>query len=188
MPSCSERRPRRCAPSAPIRSISARRLALSPSSTLGARICAIMPGGGPSPDGTRWIACRPGFFLPLRVLSPEGLSSPRQGEGHDPRRWRVHPALSAPHGVCLLFKSSAWPEQLIEEVAEPRLEHVHLGLRDGDMLGPVIGDGPGREVMLRRLARKGPRIAEQRFKLLGCGRRAFLTKTGHCARIAERGR
>jgi len=26
-------------------------------------------GGGLSPDGTRWIACRPGFFLPVRVLS-----------------------------------------------------------------------------------------------------------------------
>ena len=30
----------------------------------------IVPGGGISPDGERWIACRPGFFLPVRVLSP----------------------------------------------------------------------------------------------------------------------
>jgi hypothetical protein len=30
----------------------------------------IVPGGGPSPDGARWIACRrPNFFLPVRVLS-----------------------------------------------------------------------------------------------------------------------
>ena len=29
----------------------------------------VVPGGGPSPDGTRWVACRPGFFLPVRVLS-----------------------------------------------------------------------------------------------------------------------
>ena len=29
----------------------------------------IVPGGGLSPDGTKWIACRPGFFLPVRVLS-----------------------------------------------------------------------------------------------------------------------
>jgi hypothetical protein len=29
----------------------------------------IVPGGGLSPDGTRWVACRPGFFLPVRVLS-----------------------------------------------------------------------------------------------------------------------
>jgi hypothetical protein len=42
----------------------------------------IVPGGGLSADGTRWIACRPGFFLPVRVLSRlfrrlflEGLSA-----------------------------------------------------------------------------------------------------------------
>jgi len=29
----------------------------------------IVPGGGLSPDGTRWISCKPGFFLPVRVLS-----------------------------------------------------------------------------------------------------------------------
>jgi len=29
----------------------------------------IVPGGGLSPDGRRWISCRPGFFLPVRVLS-----------------------------------------------------------------------------------------------------------------------
>jgi hypothetical protein len=29
----------------------------------------IVPGGGLSPDSERWIACRPGFFLPVRVLS-----------------------------------------------------------------------------------------------------------------------
>ena len=29
----------------------------------------VIPGGGLSPDGTRWVSCRPGFFLPVRVLS-----------------------------------------------------------------------------------------------------------------------
>lgn len=29
----------------------------------------VVPGGGLSPDGTTWVACRPGFFLPVRVLS-----------------------------------------------------------------------------------------------------------------------
>ena len=29
----------------------------------------VIPGGGLAPDGTRWVACRPGFFLPVRVLS-----------------------------------------------------------------------------------------------------------------------
>jgi hypothetical protein len=30
---------------------------------------AVVPGGGLAPDGQTWVACRPGFFLPVRVLS-----------------------------------------------------------------------------------------------------------------------
>ena len=29
----------------------------------------VVPGGGPSPDGRRWVGSRPDFFLPVRVLS-----------------------------------------------------------------------------------------------------------------------
>jgi hypothetical protein len=29
----------------------------------------VVPGGGLSAEGERWISCRPGFFLPVRVLS-----------------------------------------------------------------------------------------------------------------------
>ena len=29
----------------------------------------IVPGGGLAPDGTKWVACKPGFFLSVRVLS-----------------------------------------------------------------------------------------------------------------------
>jgi hypothetical protein len=29
----------------------------------------VVPGGGLSPDGQRWVSCRPDFFLPVRVLS-----------------------------------------------------------------------------------------------------------------------
>jgi len=29
----------------------------------------VVPGGGLAADGERWIACKPGFFLPVRVLS-----------------------------------------------------------------------------------------------------------------------
>ena len=29
----------------------------------------VVPGGGIAPDGQRWVACRPDFFLPVRVLS-----------------------------------------------------------------------------------------------------------------------
>jgi hypothetical protein len=29
----------------------------------------LVPGGGIAPDGQNWVTCRPGFFLPVRVLS-----------------------------------------------------------------------------------------------------------------------
>ncbi len=29
----------------------------------------VVPGGGLSPNGQRWVSCRPNFFLPVRVLS-----------------------------------------------------------------------------------------------------------------------
>jgi hypothetical protein len=32
-------------------------------------VYCIVPGGGLSPDGARWISCRRGFFLPERVMS-----------------------------------------------------------------------------------------------------------------------
>jgi len=32
-------------------------------------IHCVVPAGGPSRDHTRWVTCRPGFFLPVRVLS-----------------------------------------------------------------------------------------------------------------------
>jgi hypothetical protein len=37
--------------------------------TLHPHVHCIVPGGGISPDGQRWISCRKGFFLPVRVLS-----------------------------------------------------------------------------------------------------------------------
>ena len=65
----------------------------------------IVPGGGLSPEGTQWQACRPTFFLPVRVLSRVCrrlfLTRLQQTytagaltlEGHchaliDPRRWQ----------------------------------------------------------------------------------------------------
>jgi len=32
-------------------------------------IHCVVPGGGLSPDGTRWVSCRKGFFIPVRVMS-----------------------------------------------------------------------------------------------------------------------
>jgi hypothetical protein len=37
--------------------------------TLHPHVHCVVPGGGLSPDGTRWISCRPGFFLPVQPLS-----------------------------------------------------------------------------------------------------------------------
>src|SRR4029453_14490339 len=49
----------------------------------------IMPGGGISLDGSRWVSCRPGFFLPVRVLSRlfrrlflAGLAEAHAAAGH----------------------------------------------------------------------------------------------------------
>ena len=48
----------------------------------------IVPGGGLSPDGQRWISCRPRFFLPVRVLSRlfRRLFLERLAEAHAERR------------------------------------------------------------------------------------------------------
>jgi hypothetical protein len=37
--------------------------------TLHPHVHCVVPGGGLSPDGQRWVPCRPGFFLPVRPLS-----------------------------------------------------------------------------------------------------------------------
>ena len=49
----------------------------------------IVPGGGISLDGARWVACRPGFFLPVRVLS---RTVPPAVPGEAARRPRSRPA------------------------------------------------------------------------------------------------
>ena len=41
----------------------------NPALRINPHLHCIVPGGGISPDGKRWVACRPGFFLPVRVLS-----------------------------------------------------------------------------------------------------------------------
>src|SRR5580692_4787100 len=55
------------------------------------------------------------------------------------------------------------------------------------MLRPVVGDDPGREVVLRRPTRKRPRMAEQLLKLLGDGGDRFGDRPGHVGSIALAG-
>ena len=58
----------------------------------------IVPGGGMSPDGTRWIAKRPDFFLPVRVLSAlfRRLMLERLAAAHKAGKLSFHGAHAAP--------------------------------------------------------------------------------------------
>jgi hypothetical protein len=65
----------------------------------------IVPGGGISLDGTRWISCRPGFFLPVRVLSRlfrrlvlEQLAGAREAGGL--RFFGAHASLAEHHAFA----------------------------------------------------------------------------------------
>jgi len=76
MASCSRPRPRPCSPSPPIPSTWGARIGLTlvlhtwgSALTHHPHVHGIVPGGGISLDGERWVACRRGFFLPVRVLS-----------------------------------------------------------------------------------------------------------------------
>src|SRR5262245_2787476 len=76
MTGCSKRRPRPCSQSRPIPSISVGASASPRYCTAGGsalthhpHVHMIVPGGGIAPDGAHWVACRPNFFLPVRVLS-----------------------------------------------------------------------------------------------------------------------
>jgi len=72
----------------------------------------IVPGGGISLDGERWVACRPGFFLPVRVLSrlfrrlflekPHGRAPSRP-----PELLRGSRGSRQPAGVCGISGSAA---------------------------------------------------------------------------------
>jgi hypothetical protein len=69
----------------------------------------IVPGGGLSPDRTQWVPCKPGFFLPVRVLSRyfrrvflEQLSTAhRQGHLHF---YGQHQALASAEGFADLLQ------------------------------------------------------------------------------------
>jgi hypothetical protein len=97
------------------------------------------------------------------------------------------------HGRSLLVRSSARSKQFIEEVAEPRLEHVHLALRDRDASGPVVGDCPRRNIVLRPASNTGPRL-QRDVKTIGQDAQmrvvatvfvVFFTRSEHPDRIAR---
>jgi hypothetical protein len=55
----------------------------------------VVPGGGLSADGERWIACRPGFFLPVRVTLA-AFSPPVSGAASAGLRRRATMLLQSP--------------------------------------------------------------------------------------------
>jgi hypothetical protein len=65
----------------------------------------IVPGGGIAPDNNEWIACRPGFFLPVRVLSRlfRRLFLEKLKAAHDAGRLKFygdHAKLAEPHAFA----------------------------------------------------------------------------------------
>ena len=88
----------------------------------------IVPAGGISLDGSRWVACRPGFFLPVRVLSRlfrrlflDGLAEAHaRGELEafgdlaglrEPGAFRAHLAAAAAAGVGGLRQGARSPDR-----------------------------------------------------------------------------
>ena len=101
------------------------------------------------------IAARGAIGISLFALVGNGdivLGLPHRRNAQVEGGTRPFGRLGRGHGNSLLVGLSAQSEQFIEEVAEPGLEYVHLGLGDRDAFGPVIADDPGREVVLRRTA------------------------------------
>ncbi|MCP4304383.1 MAG: IS91 family transposase [bacterium] len=110
----------------------------------------IVPGGGLSPDGTRWIACRPGFFLPVKVLSRlfrrlflEGLA-------------RLHKA-----GKLAFFGK-------LSELADPEVFQTHLASpRKTEWVVYAKPPFGGPNAVLAYLSRYTHRVAISNQRLVG---------------------
>jgi hypothetical protein len=109
----------------------------------------VVPAGGLSPDGSRWIPCRPKFFLPVRVLS---------------RLFR---------GKLLALLRQAFAEGTLEffgqlaDLAEPA--RFHAWLRKSKKTEWVVYAKPpfgGPEHVLKYLARYTHRVAISSSRLL----------------------
>ena len=169
---------RRCARSRPIPSTSASRSASPRCSTPGARamthhphVHMIVPGGGISLDGTRWIGCRPNFLLPVQVLSRlfrrlmlEMLLAAHDagrlqffGDPRPPRRQgRVQglsrAAASAPSGSSMASGRSPGPKQVLAYLSRytHRVAISNSRLIAADATGVTFSykdyriEGPGR--------------------------------------------
>ena len=78
----------------------------------------IVPGGGIALDGARWVSCRPGFFLPVRVLSRlfRRLFLDRLRAAHAADRLKffgAHAALADPHAFAAYLAPSRQAEWVV---------------------------------------------------------------------------
>jgi|TARA_B100000315_G_C14567889_1_gene583902 hypothetical protein len=110
----------------------------------------IVPGGGLSPDGSRWITCRPSFFLPVRVLSRLF------------RRLFLQELRAAHHAGDLHFFSDLAP------LAEARAFAAHLApLGNTDWVVYAKRPFGGPEAVLAYLGRYTHRVAIANSRLVG---------------------
>jgi Putative transposase/Transposase zinc-binding domain len=110
----------------------------------------VVPGGGLSPDQSQWIARRPGFFLPVRVLGrlfrAKFLSLLRRAYEH--RQLSLH-------GQQRHLEDPALFRQLI------------AGLREKEWVVYAKPPFGGPKVVLKYLARYTHRVAISNYRLIG---------------------
>src|SRR5437667_6327446 len=121
----------------------------------------VVPGGGISPDGKRWIACRPGFFLPVRVLSRLFR-----------RLFLEHLQATFDQGKLHFFSS-------LERLRDPQAFAQYLApLRQAEWVVYAKPPFGGPEQVLNYLGRYTHRVAISNNRLLGIdhGRISFRWK------------
>ena len=111
----------------------------------------IVPGGGLSLDGQRWVACKPGFFLPVRVLSRLF------------RRLFLEKLSTAHHAGRLQFFGQH------QDLAEARDFADYLApLRQTEWVVYAKRPFAGPEAVLAYLSRYTHRVAISNSRLLAC--------------------
>jgi len=109
----------------------------------------VVPGGGISPDGQRWIACHPRFFLPVRVLSCRFR-----------RLFLEHLQTAFDHGQLQFFAA-------LERLREPRAFAQYLApLKKADWVVHSKPPFGGPEHVLNYLGRYTHRVAISNNRLL----------------------
>jgi hypothetical protein len=132
----------------------------------------VVPGGGLAPDGSRWVACRPGFFLPVRVLSRlfRRLFLDRLAKAHRVGKLAFHGDLA--------------------HLADPAAFAAHLApLRRSEWVVYAKRPFAGPEAVLAYLSRYTHRVAISNSRLLALDERGVTFRwKDYRAREGARGR